>query len=208
MGAVPFTIKVMIPTGIALLFIRDYVVSIDTVRGSSMAPTLSPMAHEGGAHEFVVIDRRFPELTPDKIQRGDIITFWKPHRPGEISIKRVIGLPGDTLYPARGYAKEVYEKRFGIADGLPEEDLDAIRDEEAEKGKVVVPFNHVWVEGDNWRRSYDSNDFGPISMRLIDGKAKKVFRGWGVQNIGDGRKEKRTKLIEGDGCALPAGFEE
>ncbi|KAF2261317.1 LexA/Signal peptidase, partial [Lojkania enalia] len=131
----------------AFLFVRDSVVSIDTVKGSSMSPSLSASAHESGEHDRVRIRRG---KATRNLRRGDIVTFWKPHKPDEISIKRIVGVEGDIVYPKRGYAD----------------------------GAVVVPYGHVWVEGDNWRKSFDSNDFGPISKALIDGKATRVWRGW------------------------------
>ncbi|KAF2272030.1 LexA/Signal peptidase, partial [Westerdykella ornata] len=154
---------------VGVTFIRDHIFSVDTVRGSSMAPSLSAEEHETGKRDFVWIRRLVPTAG---LQRGDIITFWKPHRPGEISIKRVIGLSGDVVFPSRGYATVPSAERgkmVGLMDGLVEG---------GEEGGVLIPHNHVWVEGDNWRKSYDSNDFGPISMTLIDGKATKVWRGW------------------------------
>ncbi|KAF2108817.1 peptidase S24/S26A/S26B/S26C, partial [Lophiotrema nucula] len=128
------------------IFVRDNFISLDTVRGSSMAPSLSPHAHERGELDRVFIKRG---ISTKSVERGDVITFWKPHKADEISIKRVVGLEGDTVFPHRGFA----------VDG---------------EGAVVVPAGHVWVEGDNSRRSYDSCDFGPVSKALIDGKATKV----------------------------------
>lgn len=86
-------------------------------------------------------------------------------------------------------------EKLGVNDGL-----------EGEVGKVVVPFGHVWVEGDNWRRSYDSCDFGPVSKSLIDGKAVRVWRrGW-WRGIVDGRDGKgKTRVVEGR-SEMPALF--
>jgi mitochondrial inner membrane protease subunit 2 len=159
-----------------------------------MAPTLSPGAHERGEHDWVIINRWFPTRS---LKRGDVITFWKPHRPDEVSIKRVVGLEGDTIYPSRGYATESHTykgKRVGTNDGLPgEENLEG-----KEEGKVIVPYGHVWVEGDNWRKSYDSCDFGPISKSLIDGRAVRVWRGGWWKGIEDGREKGRgSKVVEG-----------
>ncbi|KAF1954397.1 LexA/Signal peptidase, partial [Byssothecium circinans] len=130
------------------IFVRDHFVSLDTVIGSSMAPTLSPDAHETGRRDWIVIQRN--TRNGQAIKRGDVVTLWKPHRPEEISIKRVIGVEGDVVFPRRGYA---------VDEG---------------KGRVVVPRGHVWVEGDNWRKSYDSCDFGPVSLGLVDGRAVRV----------------------------------
>jgi inner membrane protease subunit 2 len=174
---------------------------MDTVNGSSMAPSLSPDAHETGKQDWVLIQRFMPSKD---LKRGDVVTFWKPHRPGEISIKRVVGLQGDTVYPHRGYAVEKeWGKRIALMDGLPEADADSDVDGEREVGKVVVPHNHIWVEGDNWWKSYDSNDIGPISMSLLDGKAIRVWRNWWFRSIGDKRKEVKSRVVEGE-SELPA----
>jgi inner membrane protease subunit 2 len=42
---------------------------------------------------------------------------------------------------------------------------------------VVVPYGHVWVEGDNWRESWDSRHYGPISKGLVVAKAVRIWRG-------------------------------
>ncbi|KAF9729371.1 hypothetical protein PMIN06_011483 [Paraphaeosphaeria minitans] len=177
----------------AAIFFRDKFYTIDSVNGSSMAPTLSPLAHETGAKDRIFIKRRFDCRD---IQRGDIITFWKPHKQSEISIKRVVGVEGDTVYPHRGYACDpelVNGRRVEGWDGLGSREWALGGDGEVEVGKVVVPNGHVWVEGDNWRRSYDSCDFGPVSLGLVDGKAMWVWRDWlQLQPVGDEREKGRS----------------
>jgi len=67
------------------------------------------------------------------------------------------------------------------------------------KGRAVVPEGHVWVEGDNWRESRDSNWYGPISKSLILGKAKAVVLP--VERFGMKPWEQyksRTKVIPGE----------
>lgn len=166
-----------------------------------MAPTLSPGAHERGQFDRVMIRRGYGTI--HQLSRGDIVTFWKPHKPEEISIKRVVALEGDLVYPKRGYVVdgsiEPGTKRLGLLDG--------IEPGQEGQGVVVVPRGHVWVEGDNWRKSYDSNDFGPISRSLIEGKATRVWKGWfgWWKNIEDGRqKGKGSRVIEGQ--RLSPGF--
>lgn len=187
--------------------VRDHIISVDTVKGVSMAPTLSPHAHETGAEDRIIIIHG-PRAR--QIQRGDVVTFWKPHRPLEISIKRVIALEGDTVYPHRGYALDerlVKGSRVEGWDGLGVRDPDAIGGDEVQVGKVVVPRGHVWVEGDNWRKSYDSCDFGPVSLALVDGKALRVWRRWlALDEVGDGRKREKghwSRVVEGEN-AVPA----
>lgn len=163
-----------------------------------MAPTLSPGAHERGEHDMVLIKRI--AATKD-LQRGDVVTFWKPHKVDEVSIKRIVGLEGDTVFPHRGYAFEeetVGRKRVAMNDGL-ENNKEEEEPGPGSDGKVIVPFGHVWVEGDNWRRSFDSCDFGPISKSLIDGKAVRVWRrGW-WRDIAKREEEKEgmSRVVEG-----------
>lgn len=196
-----------------------------------MAPTLSPLAHETGKMDWVVMrpymeraakrrpsntgsaDGENGEESPWGVKRGDIVTFWKPHKPEEMGIKRVVAVGGDTVYPKRGYALDPasYTNRLqGMPDGLADADADSILGDNNVLGKVVVPYGHVWVEGDNWRNSYDSNDFGPISKGLIEGKALWIWRSWlGFVQVGDGRDKReakhRSRVVHGK-SEIPAVF--
>jgi inner membrane protease subunit 2 len=202
-----------------VISVRDHFVCLDSVSGPSMSPTLNPTEHETGERDWVLIvpyRERPPKLLhlpdgrvmiderePAQLRRGDVVTLWKPHKPEEISIKRVVAIGGDTVYPKRGYALNsdvVRQKRLAGQDGLPEEDKDAVGGDEAlEVGKVVVPYGHVWVEGDNWRNSLDSNDFGPISRGLIEGKAVAIWRSlFDWRAVGDERGKKgRSRVVPG-----------
>ena len=200
-----------------MIWVRDHYADLQHVRGSSMAPTLNPTAHETG-QEDTIITRPYQERLPPKqagydnaqenpygVKRGDVVTFWKPHKPRELSIKRVVAIEGDTVRPRRGYALDVEARKKRIQwcpDGLPEPDADAITADDEDSGKVVVPYGHVWIEGDNWRCSLDSNDFGPISKGLILGKAVWVWRSWfKFEAVGDGRdkkeKDHRSRVFQG-----------
>jgi inner membrane protease subunit 2 len=69
--------------------------------------------------------------------------------------------------------------------------------------RVKVPYGHVWVEGDNWRESLDSNYYGPMSRSLIVGKAMGCVwppERWGKPWDEDGNEKEvwgRTTVIEG-----------
>ncbi|KAH7128185.1 peptidase S24/S26A/S26B/S26C [Dendryphion nanum] len=225
------------------LFFRDSIASLDTVNGSSMAPTLSPYAHETGARDRILISRigisKFPVLALQDVesgwggvQRGDVVTFWKPYRAGEVGVKRVVGVAGDTIVVGR---REGVEGRYGDGEQKRAWGLDGLTDWRGEEGgidglvsttrekevegeiRIVVPHGHVWVEGDNWRRSYDSRDFGPISLGLVDGKAVAVWREWwrlrGVDALREERGKKRedgvgrSRVVEGEGSKVPEIFE-
>lgn len=96
-----------------------------------MSPTLSPDYHATGARDVVLFSKKFPA---QNLSRGAIVSFWKPHAPEELSVKRIIGLPGDIVYP----------------------------DDKHPVSEVKVPFGEVWVEGDNRQKTMDSNDFGTV----------------------------------------------
>ncbi|CAE7028302.1 Mitochondrial inner membrane protease subunit 2 [Pyrenophora teres f. teres] len=197
-----------------LLCIRDYMFEMQAVRGTSMSPTLNPHTHETGSSESVLIRRYIPRTREGGsgsgseqgrawgIQRGDVVTFWKPHRPGEMGIKRVVAVEGDTVYPTRGYAVDAGAKvgrLSGMPDGFLDEDVGSVVHGREEHGdgvaKVVVPYGHVWLEGDNARSSLDSNFFGPVSKGLVQGKAVRVWSGWfGWRHVGDARGEGERRL--------------
>lgn len=133
------------------------------------------------------------------MRRGDVVTFWKPHKQDELSIKRVVAVEGDVVYPHRGYACDaevVNARRVEGFDGLGSREWAVGGDGEIEVGKVTVPRGHVWVEGDNWRRSYDSCDFGPVSLGLVDGKASRVWRDWlRLRTVGDEREGGKSQSL-------------
>lgn len=93
---------------------------------------------------------------PETLQRkrGDIVTFYAPHSPNKVAVKRIVGIPGDRIQPLPGYP------------GGDE--------------PVIVPWNHVWVEGDadSRQKSIDSNWYGPISQNLIIGEVRLILSPW------------------------------
>lgn len=176
-----------------------------------MAPTINPDVHETGRRDWIVMQPLSYRARAEKdgdmaLKRGDVVTFWKPRRPEEVSIKRVVGLEGDEVYVGRGYAVEEGEgegRLQGVADGLADEDDDSVASwRTKERGKIVVPYGHVWLEGDNAEKSLDSRDFGPVSRGLIEARAIWIWRGWGdVRRVGDGRSVRERKggsrVVEG-----------
>ncbi|OCK81361.1 LexA/Signal peptidase [Lepidopterella palustris CBS 459.81] len=137
-------------------FFTDHLFDTAPVRGASMSPTLSPLSKDSGIHDRVLLRRLQPTVG---LQRGDVVTFWKPHKPEEVSIKRVVGLEGDTVV-----LRDREEGTEGGGEGEVVKEGEGT--EAGRRGRVIVkvPFGHVWVEGDCWRGSFDSNDFGPVSF--------------------------------------------
>lgn len=152
------------------MLIKDAYCDITEINGPSMAPTLSPAFESTGSRDAVLWRKHLPTRN---LRRGDVVLFSTPHKPEGMAVKRVVALGGDTvqLDPKRrpsdsqnGRASEA-GKRWDIMYAR-------------NGGNVEVPQGHVWVEGDNWRKTRDSNAYGPISRSLITGKAVGIVRPW------------------------------
>ncbi|CAK4031103.1 Signal peptidase [Lecanosticta acicola] len=180
--------------GIAtVIFLHDNVLQTTPVTGISMSPTLSPHYEETGAKDSILW-RKYRATR--NLKRGDVILFDSPTNPENVSVKRVVGLSGDEIVlDPRRRPKDFENGR--VSEGGKR--WDAMK--RKGKGRVVVPEGHVWVEGDNWRKTLDSNDYGPISKALIQGKA--VAKCWPLSEFGrkvggaeDGYKN-RTRVRKG-----------
>jgi|GEM_PF-1421927 len=122
------------------------------VDGSSMEPTL----HAG--EEVSVDTQAYASSSP---VRGDVILFHYPIDPTQEFIKRVIGLPGDTLKitPNQIYVNGMVLHEPYISapvNGSPE--------------TVTLQANDYFVMGDNRPNSFDSRSWGPVPRNYIIGK--------------------------------------
>jgi signal peptidase I len=102
------------------------------------------------------------------VRRGDVIVFKFPEEPEIDYIKRVIGLPGDTLEIRRGI---VYVNGQRMDDPFVKE---AYRLPDSHE-PFTVPEGRYWVMGDHRDRSSDSRVWGYVSRDLIKGRALLVW---------------------------------
>jgi signal peptidase I len=127
------------------------------VQSISMQPTLYEK-------DFVLVNRLVYRL--GGLQRQDIIVFQPPFDAhGEPYIKRLIGLPGDTV---RITAGRVYVND----EPLQENYLAAPPDY---GGQWVVPEDALFVLGDNRNQSSDSHHWGMVPLENVMGKAEFVY---------------------------------
>ena len=143
------------------------------VEGTSMLPQL----HDG---ERLLVNKlvyyKIKSVSWGHIERGDIVVFWFPNDPDKSYVKRVIGLPGETVELRNG---KVY------VDGkeLPETYLDEEHTQSAPPPMTKkVDDHHYFVMGDNRDNSSDSRYWGLVPEKYIYGKA--FFRYWKPSNIG------------------------
>jgi signal peptidase I len=126
-------------------------------------------------------------LPIDPIRRGDIVVFKYPEEPDRDFIKRVIGLPGDTieLKQKRVYVNgkrldEPYVQYLSPPDESSPEDLDV----RVKYGPVTVPADHYFMMGDNRDNSQDSRYWGFLPRHYVKGKALFVY--WSFAGDGQG----------------------
>lgn len=167
-----------------------------------MSPSLSPSYEETGSADRILLWK----VNPLKgLKRGDVVSIWKPHDPEGTSLKRVVALEGDVVV-----VRDRSLRRNGGGHARGRGVAREAEEEEEMVTTVRVPFGHVWVEGDNWRKSLDSNDFGPVSKSMVEGKA--VCVAWPPERWGEipDRRDRRhrTVVIEGPGkIAVPMEWE-
>lgn len=123
-------------------------------------------------HEYLIIDElsyRFHQP-----QRGDIVVFRYPNDPKQFFIKRVIGLPGETVDIAGGQIK-IFNAKDPNGVVLDEKSyLD--QDFTATTRTVTLKNDEYFVLGDNRAASLDSRYFGPVKRSFIVGRV--WLRGW------------------------------
>ena len=165
----------LIAFGLAAL-IRVFLFTPIVVDGISMMPTL-----EDG-DRMIVNKIGYTIGEPD---RFDIVVFHAPEQ--KDYIKRIIGLPGDTveyrddiLYINGEPLEEPYLNQYkeAVADSPFTEDFTL----EGKLNSEVVPKNHVFVLGDNRRKSKDSRHIGVVPIDEIIGNTKIVF--WPLNDFG------------------------
>ena len=144
-----------------------FVVQPVKVEGTSMLPRL----HDG---ERIFVNKLIYYGLPE-LKRGDIVVFWFPDDPSKSYIKRVIGLPGETVEIRDG---RIYIRTAQGREQLLEEPyLDPQRNvSRANHAPIEVKPHYYFVMGDNRDHSSDSRIWGLVPEKYIYGKA--LFRYW------------------------------
>lgn len=150
---------------VAAVLIVVFVVQPVKVEGTSMAPRLADQ-------ERIFVNKLSYRFS--NIERGDIVVFWYPRNPDKSFIKRVIGVPGETVEIKQGVVY-VDGRRLEEPYLRPE-----YRDHDYHTAKV--PEAQYFVLGDRRNSSNDSRNWGCVPRRNIFGKA--VFRYWPVSKAG------------------------
>jgi signal peptidase I len=201
--------KSFFPVLFIVFFLRSFLVEPFQIPSGSMIPTLQ-------VGDFILVNKfayglRVPVwnkvfIPVGKPKRGDVMVFFPPHQPKTYFIKRVIGIPGDTVRYANNvlYLNGVEIKQEYVKKAMPEwgsfcmsyhlqltvvnEDLNGVShkmqkcDQPSPLSAVdktwVVPEGHYFMMGDNRDNSGDSRVWGTVSEDAIVGKAFAVWMHW------------------------------
>ncbi len=179
------------PVLLFVLVVRSFLFEPFRIPSGSMMPTLL-------RGDFIFVQKfayglRLPVLETKVIdtglpERGDVVVFRLPDNPSINYIKRVVGLPGDTV---------VYERHRLIINGelVPLDDSEyaepqryseqlgerghdiLIQDPSSDRGDAAytVPEGHYFVLGDNRDNSQDSRFIGAIPEQNLVGKAVRIW---------------------------------
>lgn len=128
------------------------------VEGKAMMPAL-----KGG--DKVFMKKRF-----DDLNRGDIVVHYYPVDTTKSYIKRIVGLPGETLMIEDG---KVFINGTQLEEPYLPDDWKSV---DSLPAPVKIPDGHYFVLGDNRRNSSDSRYWGTLPRDLIYGKY--WFRYW------------------------------
>ncbi len=198
----------LFPVFLVVLVLRSFVAEPFRIPSGSMYPTLE-------IGDFILVNKfsygiKLPVIQAKVIpvgepERGDVVVFKYPQNPDLDYIKRVIGLPGDTIeyvnkrltINGRPVTMKYVGRYKGQASGammdgakVYEECLPGeggchrvLLDDETRPGKslltpITVPAGHYFVMGDNRDHSNDSRYWGFVPERNLKGRAVLIWMNW------------------------------
>lgn len=151
--------------------IRYFIVQPFIVRGASMEPTYEDS-------EYLIVDELSYYFRPP--ERGEVIVFRYPHDPSQFFIKRIVGLPGETIEIRDGVVRiinDTYPNGFILDESyLPSSRRTYI------DTNTTLGTDEYFVMGDNRSASSDSRIWGALADRFIVGRA--LLRAWPVTKFG------------------------
>ena len=138
--------------------IRLFIAQPFVVEGESMHPTFE-------SADYLIVDE-FSYLVGEP-KRGDVIIFRYPGNPSVFYIKRIIGLPGETVHITHG------QTTVTRTDGstLTLEESYVVAEDATYTQDTVLGSDQYFVMGDNRPRSSDSRIWGPLPKKNIVGRA-------------------------------------
>lgn len=162
------------------LVIRTFIVQAFKIPSESMLQTLQVGDHLLASKFAYGIKIPFTDkyiYRGEDPQRGDVIIFQYPNDPSVDYIKRIIGVPGDTIEVRD---KQLYRNGAPIKEAyIRHTDPDGIEPLRDNYAAVRVPPDKYFVMGDNRDNSLDSRFWGFVDRSAIRAKAWRIYWSWG-----------------------------
>jgi signal peptidase I len=166
---------------IFVIFSRAFVFQQSKIPSGSMMDTLL-IGDYIMVNRFVYAPNSFGwenNLLPVRdVRRGDVVVFKKPQEPEVDFIKRVVGLPGETVELRDGF---LYVDNEYVSEPYVEEEYRQ-RDPRKNYPPVLVEPGHYLVFGDHRDQSQDSRFWGQVPRGLMKGRALLVW--WSYEEEG------------------------
>lgn len=179
-------VRVVVISLAIILPVRYFLIQPFYVKGASMEPTYND-------HEYLIINEIAYRLREPA--RGEVVVFRYPNDPRQYFIKRVVGVPGETVVVSAGRVKILSADRpegwyLDESEYLPPDTF------VAGERRVSLGAAEYYVLGDNRGSSLDSRSFGPVPRRFIVGRV--WLRGWPIDKAEVFRKpiydEEKTSI--------------
>jgi len=175
------TAKVVLVALVIILPVRYYLIQPFFVKGSSMVPNF----HD---KEYILVDKWSYRL--GRPERGDVIVFKYPADPKEYFIKRIIGLPGETVLVPGDDTVRIFNDRYPNGFTLNESGYLPAANHTYCTGtmpwcgkRVTLKAGEYFVLGDNREHSSDGRFFGPVDQsQFFSGLA--WLRLWPLDRVG------------------------
>ena len=195
--------RAFFPIFLLVLLLRSFVVEPFRIPSGSMIPTLL-------IGDFILVNKfdygiRLPVINRKVIElgqpkRGDVVVFRYPLDPSTPFIKRIVGLPGDTVRYAdkilsindqrvasisegtyvgvRSAASNTGAMMFKEHLGDVDHDIIVMQGAGSPDGEFKVPVGHYFVMGDNRDNSRDSRYWGYVPDQNLVGRAFFIWMNW------------------------------
>jgi len=157
------SLQVVVPAVVLAFLVQFFLAQPTVVYGQSMEPNLSP-------RQRLVIDKLTYRFTSP--HRYDIVVLDLPDIE-QLLVKRVIGLPGETIKVVSG---KVY-----VDNTLIDDDFSTSVTVDYPHALIELAPNEYYVLGDNRNNSNDSRTFGPVSDEFLVGRV--WFRYWPLNKL-------------------------
>ena len=157
-------LEVIVIAVVMAIVLKAFIVEMYWVPSESMVPTIMVKDH------VVVTKFNYWLREPE---RGEIVVFESPVEKNKNLIKRLIGVPGDTI--------EFKDNVLYINGEQVQEDYLSDEVFTADYGPIIVPEEMYFMCGDNRQRSYDSRSWGFVSKEQSIGQGVAIY--WPIKHL-------------------------